>query len=104
VSAALIVLVIRTRRPFFRSAPNWRLLLATVLVVMAAIVIPFTPLSGPLGLARIPAVFFGALAGILAAYALAAEVAKWLFYRAHDSARTPHVGNDGRKGRERARG
>ena len=43
-SAALIVLVIRTRRPFFRSVPNWRLLVAMVLVVAAVIAIPFTPL------------------------------------------------------------
>jgi P-type Mg2+ transporter len=84
VSAALIVLVIRTRRPFFRSMPNWRLLTATGLVVAAVIVVPFTPLAGPLGLARIPAVFFAALAGVLVVYALAAEVAKWLFYRVHE--------------------
>ncbi len=86
-SAALIVLVIRTRRPLFRSAPNWRLATATVLVVVAVIVIPFTPLAGPLGLARIPAVFFAALAGILAVYALGAEVAKWLFYRGYERRR-----------------
>jgi Mg2+-importing ATPase len=87
VSAALIVLVIRTRRPFFRSAPNWRLLVATGLVVAAVMVIPFTPLAGPLGLARIPAVFFGALAGVLVLYVLSAEVAKWLFYRVHERPR-----------------
>jgi Mg2+-importing ATPase len=81
VSAAGIVLVIRTRRPFFRSMPNWRLLTATGLVVAAVIVIPFTPLAGPLGLARVPAVFFAALGGVLALYVLTAEVAKWLFYR-----------------------
>lgn len=83
-SAALIVLVIRTRRPVFRSRPSWKLLTATVLVVAAAIVLPFTPLSGPLGLARIPALFFAGLACILLAYAAGAELAKWLFYRAHE--------------------
>jgi Mg2+-importing ATPase len=84
VSAAVIVLVIRTRRPFFRSAPNWRLLTATALVVAAVMVLPFTPLAGPLGLARIPAIFFAALAGVLALYVLTAEVAKWFFYRVHE--------------------
>lgn len=83
-SAALVVLVIRTRRPIYRSAPNWKLLTATVLVVVAVIVIPFTPLRAPLGFSRIPLVFFAALVGILVLYALAAEVAKWLFYRAHE--------------------
>ena len=83
-SASLVVLVIRTRRPIFRSAPSWKLLTATVLVVAVVIVLPFTPLSGPLGLTRIPAVFFAALAGILVLYAVGAEIAKWLFYRAHE--------------------
>jgi Mg2+-importing ATPase len=90
-SAALIVLVIRTRRPIYRSAPSWRLLTATVLVVAAVIVLPFTPLAGPLGLVRIPAVFFAALAGVLALYVIGAEVAKWLFYRT----RKRHGGRSG---------
>ena len=84
VSAALIVLVIRTRRPLYRSAPNWKLLTATMLVVAVVIVIPFTPLVGPLGLARIPAVVFRGSGGHPRCYALAAEVAKWLFYRVHE--------------------
>jgi Mg2+-importing ATPase len=88
-SAALVVLVIRTRRPLFRSAPSWKLLTATILVVAVVIVIPFTPLAGPLGLARIPALFFAALAAILVVYALAAEVAKWLFYRVHERPAIP---------------
>jgi Mg2+-importing ATPase len=88
-SASLVVLVIRTRRPIFRSAPSWKLLTATVLVVAVVIIIPFTPLSGPLGMTRIPAVFFGALAGILVVYAFAAEVTKWLFYRAHERRPVP---------------
>jgi Mg2+-importing ATPase len=88
-SASLVVLVIRTRRPIFRSAPSWKLLTATVLVVAVVVVLPFTPLSGPLGLTHIPAVFFGALAGILALYALGAEIAKWLFYRADERRAIP---------------
>ena len=88
-SASLVVLVIRTRRPIFRSVPSWKLLTATVLVVAVVIVLPFTPLSGPLGLAHIPAVFFAALAGILALYAVGAEIAKWLFYRAHERPAVP---------------
>ena len=55
VSAALVVLVIRTRRPMFRSVPSWKLLTATLLVAAAVIVIPFTPLRGPLGFVRISA-------------------------------------------------
>jgi Mg2+-importing ATPase len=81
VSAALVVLVIRTRRPAFRSAPSWKLLTATLLVVAAVILVPFTPLRGPLGLARIPSLVYVAIAGIIVVYVLAAEVAKRLFYK-----------------------
>jgi P-type Mg2+ transporter len=90
-SAALVVLVIRTRRPFFRSAPNWRLLVATGLVVAAVIAIPFTPLRAPLGLSTISLVYFAALAGILVVYGFSAEVAKWLFYRAHRQSPSVHA-------------
>ncbi len=79
-SASLIVLVIRTRRPFFRSAPSRRLLVATLLVVAVAIAIPLTPLGDVLGFTHVPLVFFPALAGILLCYAASAEIAKWLFY------------------------
>lgn len=81
VSAALVVLVVRTRRPVFRSVPSLKLLTATLLVAAAVIVIPFTPLGSPLGFVRIPLQLYGAIAGIIVAYLLAAEVAKWLFYR-----------------------
>jgi Mg2+-importing ATPase len=80
-SAALVVLVIRTRRPVFRSVPNWKLLTATLLVVAAVIVLPFTPLGSPLGFVRISPLTYAAIAGIILVYVLAAEVAKWLFYK-----------------------
>ena len=103
-SASLVVLVIRTRRPIFRSAPSWKLLTATVLVVAVVVVLPFTPLSGPLGLTPIPAVFFGALVGILALYALGAEIAKWLFYRAHERRAVPAAAAASSGGRTHPRG
>jgi Mg2+-importing ATPase len=81
VSAALIVLVVRTRRPFFRSKPGKYLVIATLLVVAVTIVIPFTPLSKPFGFQTLPASFFLALAVIVAMYIGTAELAKRLFYR-----------------------
>jgi Mg2+-importing ATPase len=81
ISAALVVLVIRTRRPVFRSLPSWRLLTATVLVVAAVIVVPFTRLTSPLGFTRIPPLIYAGIGGVVVLYVLAAEVAKRLFYR-----------------------
>ncbi len=81
VSAALIVLVIRTRRLFFRSRPGKYLFAATIIVVIVAIAIPFTPLSRPFGFQTLPASFFLALAVIVIVYIATAELAKRLFYR-----------------------
>ena len=63
VSASLIVLVIRTRRPFFQSRPGRLLLMATLAVVTATLVLPYTPLGGILGFAPMPGSFLGALGG-----------------------------------------
>ena len=81
ISASLIVLVIRTRRPFFQSKPGRLLLMATLAVVAATFVLPYSPLSGILGLAPMPGSFLGALGAILALYIVAAELTKWAFYR-----------------------
>ncbi len=83
-SAALVVLVVRTRRPILRSAPSWKLLTATLLTCAVVVAIPFTPLRGPLGFVRLPSLVLAAIGGVVAAYVVAAEVAKRLFYRAEE--------------------
>jgi P-type Mg2+ transporter len=45
ISASLIVLVIRSRKPFFRSRPGKYLLIATLLVVVVTLILPFPPLD-----------------------------------------------------------
>jgi Mg2+-importing ATPase len=81
ISACLVVLVIRTRRTFFQSRPGRYLLLTTLLVVAATLVLPYTSIAGILGFEPLPGSFLVAVAAIVAAYAVAAEVAKRLFYR-----------------------
>ena len=81
ISAALIVLVIRTRRPFFKSAPGKYLLIATLGVVCVTVILPFTPLAGLLGFGKMPAMFFVILGVIVVLYMLTAEVAKSIFYK-----------------------
>lgn len=46
ISASLIVLVIRSRKPFFKSRPAKYLLMATLLTVIVTAILPFTPLGG----------------------------------------------------------
>jgi Mg2+-importing ATPase len=81
VSAALVVLVVRTRRPFFRSRPGLALASATVAVVVATLVLPLTPLARLFEFVRLPATFFAALLAIVVLYGLSAEAAKHFFYR-----------------------
>ena len=81
VSACLIVLVIRSRRPFYRLMPSRLLLLSTHVVVGLAIVMPFTPLSAILNFAPLPGSYLLILGAIIILYIVAAELAKAAFYR-----------------------
>ncbi|MDP4121296.1 MAG: cation transporting ATPase C-terminal domain-containing protein, partial [Bacillota bacterium] len=81
ISASIIVLVIRSRRPFFKSAPGKYLLIATICVAIVTLIIPYTPLSGLLGFTPVSAWLLLAIAAIVAAYIIVAEIAKKTFYK-----------------------
>ncbi len=81
VTAALIVLVIRTRRPFWRSKPGKWLTLATIASVVVVWLMPYSPLASPLGLKPLPPVFMAMMAGLTVFYVVVAETAKHFFYR-----------------------
>jgi Mg2+-importing ATPase len=86
ISASMIVLVIRTRRPFLASRPGRLLTLATLAVGAATLAIPYVPpLARLFKLAPLPPVFLLLLAVILGLYVSAAELTKRLFYRWHDA-------------------
>ncbi len=77
----VIALVVRTRRPFFRSRPGNVLLLTTLILVPVAFAIPFLPTAGIVGFVPLPAGLLATLGGIVALYVLAVEVTKRWFYR-----------------------
>jgi Mg2+-importing ATPase len=81
VSACLIVLVIRSRKPFFKSRPAKYLLVATLVTVAVTVVLPFTPLGGIFGFSRLPPSFLLFIAAIVVLYVVAAEIVKAVFYR-----------------------
>jgi Mg2+-importing ATPase len=81
ISAALIVLVVRTRRRLLTTPPSAPLAIATACTVAMALAVPFTSVAGALGFAAIPARFLAALAIIVTLYIGAAELAKRYFYR-----------------------
>jgi Mg2+-importing ATPase len=81
LSAALVVLVVRSRHPFFRSRPGTHLMLATLGVVGATLVLPFLPVAPLLGMTPLPLLFLALLGLIVVMYIAAAELAKRVFYR-----------------------
>jgi len=81
VSASLIVLVIRSRRPFFKSTPGRYLLISTLVIVGITFVFPFTPLGVLFGFGPLPISFLIAMSIIVAGYILAGEAVKTVFYK-----------------------
>jgi Mg2+-importing ATPase len=81
VSASLIVLVIRTRRPAWRSRPGKHLAATTLGTIGLALLLPSLPFAGSLSLQPLPASVYGALAGVIALYVATAELAKRAFYQ-----------------------
>ena len=80
ISASLIVLVIRTRKPFFRSRPGKHLMLATFLVVVATLVMPFTPVARLFDFRPLTISFVILLGGVVVLYIISTEITKKLFY------------------------
>jgi Mg2+-importing ATPase len=86
ISASMIVLVIRTRRPFLSSRPGRLLTLATLGVAAVTLSLPYiAPLAALFRFVPLPPSFLGMLAVLLALYISAAEVTKRAFYAWHDA-------------------
>jgi len=80
VSASMVVLIIRTRRPFFKSRPGRYLMAVTLFVGAATFILPFTPLSEPFGFTKMPGYILAIVVVIVAAYIVTAEFVKKIFY------------------------
>jgi Mg2+-importing ATPase len=81
ISASLIVLVVRTRKPFFKSRPGKYLLIATLLVVALTLVLPLTPVASVFEFTLLPLKFVPILTIIVALYVFCAELTKAWFYQ-----------------------
>jgi P-type Mg2+ transporter len=80
ISASLIVLVIRSRKPFFKSRPSKYLFVATILAVIVTVILPFTPLGEIFGFSQLPVLFLLLIAIIVVGYIISAEMVKTVFY------------------------
>ena len=77
----MIALVVRTRRPFFRSRPGNLLLTSTVLLIALTLVIPYLPYMDLFGFVPLPVTLLATLVAITVFYVGAAEATKRWFYR-----------------------
>jgi Mg2+-importing ATPase len=87
ITELLILLVMRTQKPFFRSMPSRPLLTSTLVVIVVTLVLPYSPLNSLLGLTPIPFTTMLILLAIAALYMTVSELAKKWFYAWHRAAR-----------------
>lgn len=80
LTGLMILLVIRTQRPFFLSRPGRLFLLTELAVAAVTLTIPFTPLAEPLGFVTPPVLLVAMVIGITALYGVGMEIVKRVFY------------------------
>jgi Mg2+-importing ATPase len=80
----VIALVVRTRRPFYRSRPATFLMVSTAVVILIALALPYLSFSSVFGFVRLPGNLLLAMIALTLAYVAAVEVAKRWFYRRAD--------------------
>jgi len=76
----LVIFIIRTRRNPLASRPHPALAATSLLVVLAALVLPFTGLGSYFGFRAPPGEFFVILAALTVVYLIIVEVTKRAFY------------------------
>ncbi|HSL25514.1 MAG TPA: magnesium-translocating P-type ATPase [Acidimicrobiia bacterium] len=89
----VIALILRTRRPFFRSKPGRLLAASTIAVTALTFALPFMPFAQLFGFVPLSPGLLLALLMITAAYVVATEAAKRFVYR-----KLPAVGFGARPG------
>jgi Mg2+-importing ATPase len=81
ISASMIVLVIRSRKPFFKSRPGKYLLIATLTIAVVTLIFPFTQLGTVFGFSPLNLITYLLLLLIVVLYIFTAEIAKRIFYK-----------------------
>ena len=72
----LVLLIIRTAGNPLRSRPSRPLAITTLVIVAVGIVLPYTPLAGPLGFTPLPALYFLFLVVMTTIYLLLVQLVK----------------------------
>jgi Mg2+-importing ATPase len=77
----VIALVVRTRRPFFRSRPGNVLLWSTAALIAFTFAVPYLPLASLFGFVPLPGRLLAMVVVITTLYVAATEITKSWFYR-----------------------
>ena len=81
LTGLMILLVIRTQRPFFQSRPGRLFLLAEISVALVTVLLPYSPFAETLGFITPPVKLLAIVLVITLLYGIGMEVVKRLFYR-----------------------
>ncbi len=84
ISACLIVLIVRTSRPIFKSKPSKYLILSTLAMIIIVTILPFTAVGKIFGLSEIPIFYIGIVGLIVLTYLISAEGIKRIYYKLVD--------------------
>lgn len=80
ITELLVLFVIRTRKPFFRSNPGRLLLVSSAVVTALAILLPYLPFAADLGFRPLPLALVAMLLAIVVCYVVVTELAKSRFF------------------------
>jgi Mg2+-importing ATPase len=76
----VIALVVRTRRPFYRSRPGAMLLLSSLAIIAITALLSQIPLGSRFGFVPLPFSLWLAVAGLTILYVIGTELTKSAFY------------------------
>lgn len=81
ITELMVLLVMRTQKPFFRSKPAPILLYSSIGVAVFSLILPYLPVQNLLNIAPIEPVILLSLLGIASLYIMTTEIAKHFFYK-----------------------
>ncbi len=87
LSGMLVMLVVRTQKPFYKSHASKKLLGAVAIIYVVVLGLIFSPVGQILGLKALPIMAIFALTGISLLYVLVADFVKKRFYQKHSLSR-----------------
>ncbi len=79
----LVLFVIRTAQAPWKSKPSLPLAITTIATVVAAIVLPFSPVAEMLGFSPLPPIYFAALFAMVVPYLILVEIMKRKLFRSY---------------------